>query len=52
MGLVEEWSGVAVVRMVLTRCVKRDPSIIQGTEYEHYERTIDMLNKTFRMCLR
>ncbi|KAK3899981.1 hypothetical protein C8A05DRAFT_17662 [Staphylotrichum tortipilum] len=37
---------------VLTGCVKRDPNIIQGTEYEHYERTIDMLNKTFRLCLR
>lgn len=31
---------------------KRDPDVIKGTEYEHYDRTIEMLNDTMGLCLR
>ncbi|KAK3304226.1 uncharacterized protein B0T15DRAFT_233315 [Chaetomium strumarium] len=30
----------------------KDPDVISGTEYEHYERTIAMLNDTMGLCLR
>ncbi|KAL2170494.1 hypothetical protein VTG60DRAFT_4780 [Thermothelomyces hinnuleus] len=31
---------------------KKDPDVIKGTEYEHFERTIAMLNDTMGLCLR
>ncbi|KAL2195819.1 hypothetical protein P885DRAFT_39199 [Corynascus similis CBS 632.67] len=31
---------------------KKDPDVIKGTEYEHYERTIAMLNDSMGLCLR
>jgi hypothetical protein len=31
---------------------KLDPDLIKGKEYEHYERTVKMLNDTMGLCLR
>ncbi|KAK0626234.1 hypothetical protein B0T14DRAFT_492601 [Immersiella caudata] len=48
-----DWKGLEKVRLMdeVAR-KKKDPDPIKGKEYEHYDRTVKMLNDTMGLCLR